>query len=174
MHRLRRGGRSADKIGIGLALGHVLGGSEAQDRHLFAGDVAADREQLEGGERAEDQIDIVALDQLLRLGLGAGRVTAGVADHQLDLAARHFVVSVLQKQDRALLHLNPDRSKGAGLDREEPDFDRSLLGDRRQRQARRNSRPGRAHDEAASREQCWHGEILLAAGAAPAQLFSDG
>jgi len=34
---------------------------------------------------------MVALDQLLRLGLGAGRTTAGVADHELDLATGHRV-----------------------------------------------------------------------------------
>ena len=44
-------------------------------------------QQLEGGKRAEDDVDLVALDQFLRLGLGAGRVAAGVGGDELDLAA---------------------------------------------------------------------------------------
>ena len=59
-------------------------------------DVVGDREQFEGGERPEDGVDLVALDQFLRLGLGAGRVAAGVGGDELDLAAGEGVVLFLQ------------------------------------------------------------------------------
>ncbi len=70
MHGLRRGRRGANEVWIGTALRHVLGGGEAQQRHLVQGNVVGDRQQLEGRERSEDGVDLVALHQLLHLGLG--------------------------------------------------------------------------------------------------------
>ena len=102
------------------------------------GDVVGDRQELEGGERADDEIDVVAFDQLLRLGLGAGRVAAGIADHQLGLAAGELVVAMLEEQVDALLHLDAALRERPGLHREEADLDRLVLGNCRHRQRPRH------------------------------------
>jgi hypothetical protein len=93
---------------------------------------------------------VVALDQLLRLGLGARRVAAGVADQQLDLAPGDRVVSISQKKAGTLLHLNADLSERPGFYREQPDLDRHLFGDRRQQQALGKSRSRGAFQQCAS------------------------
>ena len=98
------------------------------------GDVIGDGKQLECGERAEDHVDVVALDQFLRLGLGAGRIAAGVADHQLDLATGQHVVAVLEEEVGALLHLDAALRQRAGLDGEQADADRLVLCDGGHRQ----------------------------------------
>ena len=90
--------------------------------------VVGDGQQLEGGERPQDDVDLVALDHLLRLGLGAGRVAAGVGDEQLDLAAGERVVLLLQERGDALLHLDAALRERAGLDGEQADLERRGLG----------------------------------------------
>jgi hypothetical protein len=55
-------------------------------------DVIVDRIELEGGERAESDIDLVALDEFLRLGFGAGRIAAGIGRNEIDLATANRVV----------------------------------------------------------------------------------
>src|SRR5438093_13090358 len=63
VHVLRRRGRGAHEIRIGTALGHVLRGGQAEDRHLRLGGVVGDGQELEGREWPEDHVDVVALDQ---------------------------------------------------------------------------------------------------------------
>src|SRR5215467_3397529 len=92
-------------------LRHVLGSGEAQHRHLGLRRVVRDREQLEGSEWPKDHVYVVALDELLSLGLGAGGIAAGVGHDELDLAPSHRVAAVLEKTDRALLHLNATRGE---------------------------------------------------------------
>ena len=138
VHVLRRGRRGPYEVRVGPALGHVLGGGEAQDRHLRLGGVVGDGQELEGRERSEDHIDVLALHQLLGLGLRAGGIAAGVGDDELDLAAGHRVVPVLEEADGALLHLDPAGSERARLDREQADANRLGLRDRRERQGRRD------------------------------------
>ena len=147
VHVLRRGPGGPDEVGVRPALGHVLGRGQAQDRHLRLGRVVADREQLERGERAEDHVDVIALDELLGLGLGAGGVAAGVGHHELGLAAGQHVVPVLQEPDGALLHLDPAGGERAGLHGEQADADRLVLGDRRSRQRRGQHRARRSRQE---------------------------
>ena len=96
--------------------------------HLRLRGVVGDGEELEGGERPDDQVDAVALDQLLRLGLGARGVAARVADDQLRLAAGERVVPVLEEADHALLHLDAALGERPGLHREQADADRLVLG----------------------------------------------
>ena len=124
---LPRGRRGPDDERVGLALRHVLGGGEADQRRGVVAHVVGDGEQLEGGERAEDDVDLVALDHLLRLGLGAGRVAAGVGDQQLHLAAGQRVVLLLQERGDALLHLDAALRQRPGLDREQADLERRAL-----------------------------------------------
>jgi hypothetical protein len=49
---------------------------------------------------------------------------------QFDVAAAELVAALLQEQCDTLLHLQPARGEGAGLDREEADLDRPGLGNR--------------------------------------------
>src|SRR5215470_1476276 len=115
VHALRRRGRGADEEGIGLALGHVLGRREAQNRHLRLSRVVADGQELEGGQGPQDHVDVVALDELLGLGLGARGIAAGVADDQFDLPAGEDVVTVLEEAGQALLHLDAPGRERSGL-----------------------------------------------------------
>ena len=124
VHTLRRGRGGADEVRIGPALGHVLRGGEAQDRHLRGSGIVGDGEQLEGREGAEDHVDVVALGQLLGLGLGARGIAAGVGDHELDLAAGQRVVPVLEEADGALLHLDAALGERPRLHGQETDADR--------------------------------------------------
>ena len=134
---LPRGGGGADDERVGLALRHVLGRGQADQRRRVVAHVVGDGEQLEGGERPEDDVDLVALDQLLRLGLGAGRVAAGVGDQQLDLAAGERVALLLQEGGDALLHLDAALRQRPGLDREQADLERRALRDARPASSRR-------------------------------------
>ena len=70
-----------------MPLRHVFGRGNAKRRHLLFGEIVGDRERLEGGERADDAMDVVLLDQFLRLGARGGGNAGGVGDDQLDLAA---------------------------------------------------------------------------------------
>src|SRR5438477_394321 len=88
------------------------GGSEAQDRAFLLRRVVGDRQKLERGERPEDHVDLVALDQLLRLRLRTGRVAAGIGDEELGWAPGELVAAVLQEQRHALLHLEPALASG--------------------------------------------------------------
>ena len=131
MHRLRGGRRRPQEVGVGPALGEVVGAGEAERRRLVLADIVGDRQKLEGGERTEDDVDLIALDQFLRLGLGAGRLAAGIGGEELDLAAGHLVVVLLQPGEHALLHLDAALRQAAGLDREQAELERRALRDRR-------------------------------------------
>ena len=58
-------------------------------------DIVVDGVELERGEWAQDHVDIVAFDELLRLGLGASWTAACIGDDQFDLAASHGVAGLL-------------------------------------------------------------------------------
>src|SRR5499427_6545548 len=158
VHALRGGGGGADEEGIGLALGHVFGRREAQDRHLRLGGVVADGQKLEGCQRPQDHVDVVALDELLRLGLGARGIASSVRHDQLDLPAGEDVVAVLQEADHALLHLDASRGERPRLHGQEPDLDGLLL---REGGRPREGGSGRGADqEVPTREPRRHGLLL--------------
>src|SRR5499427_5036854 len=158
VHALRGGGGGADEEGIGLALGHVFGRREAQDRHLRLGGVVADGQKLEGRQRPQDHVDVVALDQLLRLGLGARGIASSVGHDQLDLPAREDVVAVLQEADHALLHLDASRGERSRLHGQEPNLDGLRL---REGGRPREGGGGRsAEQEVPTREPRRHGLLL--------------
>src|SRR5712691_6786426 len=153
---LRRGAGGPDEIRVGPALRHVLRGGEAEDRHLRLRGVIGDGEQLERGERTEDHVDVVALGELLGLGLGAGGVAARVGDDQLHLAPGERVVPVLEEADGALLHLDAARGERPGLHREQSDLDGLWL--------RERGRPQRGRQRGADQESTTsdgHGHGLL-------------
>src|SRR5262249_8790107 len=108
-------------------LRHVLGGGETDQRRRIVAYVVGDREELKGGERAEDHIDLVALDQFLRLGLGAGRIAASVGGDQFDLAVGRHVFLLAEKGEDPLLHLVAALRERAGLHREQADFEGGRL-----------------------------------------------
>ena len=87
IHALRGAVRRAHDERIGLALGDILRAGVAERRHLVLREIVDDREMFERRERSHDHVDLVALDEFDRLGLGAGRIAAGVRDDQFDLAA---------------------------------------------------------------------------------------
>ena len=113
-------------------------------------------QKLEGGERADDEIDLVALYQLLRLGLGASRITAGIGHYQLGLAPGELVVAMPEKQGNPLLHLEAALSQRAGLDGQQPDPDGLPLSDRWQRQVHGKGRRGAARKKFASSRSLRH------------------
>jgi hypothetical protein len=79
-----------------MKLRHVLGRRDGKRWGLGLADIVVDRQRLEGGERANQTKDIVALDELLRLG-ACGRGNAGsVGDNQFDLPARKLLLRSLR------------------------------------------------------------------------------
>ncbi len=135
-----------------MALRHVLGSGDAQRRHFLFRQIVGDRERLEGRERADNGVDIVFFDQLLRLG-SRGRGNAGGVGHdQFDLAARQRVVAVLQEHRQCEFHVDPAGGERAGLGRQQADTDRSAgLGQRQSRRNHtRNAGAGRGADESSS------------------------
>jgi hypothetical protein len=113
----------------GLALRWV---TSLQRRFVIA-NVVRNGEQLEGGERAEYDVHVIALDDLLRLVLGTGRATASVGRDQLDLAARERVVLLLQKGCDALLQLDAALRERTGFDGQQTDLECRGLCDRGRR-----------------------------------------
>ncbi len=154
MARLRRGGARAHQPRVRLALGHVLGARDGEDRRLGGADVVVDRQRLEGGERADQHIHVEALDQLLGLGARLRRVAAGVGGLQLDRTAGEHVVAFLEERHHALFHLQPARGERAGLDGEKADLDRPGLRDRGRdfQRGRRDATRERAFQDGAAIE----------------------
>ena len=87
VHRLRRRGRSTQQIRIGLALRQVVGRRKTERRHLLVFDVVADGIKFERGKRPKYNVDVVALDQLLRFDLGACGIAARIGGDEIHLAA---------------------------------------------------------------------------------------
>src|SRR5262249_9811158 len=112
-----------------------------------------DRQELEGGERADDQVDVVALDQLLGLRLRPRGIPAGVAHDELGLAAGERVVPVLEEAGHPLLHLDAALGQRTGLHGEQAEANRFALGTGWPRQCRGESR---ADQEAAAIESERH------------------
>jgi len=132
---LRRRIRGTREIGIALALGHVLGAGESQSRHFRLREIVERRKQLERRKRAQHDVDFVALDQLLRLRLRAGRRAAGVCDQQLDLASGQREVLLLKERRDALFRVLAAGRKRTGFHGQQPDFHRHVLCNRRHRKS---------------------------------------
>ena len=124
---LRRGRGQADEPRARMPLRHVLGRGDAERRHFLFGEIVGDRERLEGGERADDAMDVVLFDQLLRLGARGGGNAGGVGDDQLDLAAGERVVALLQEHRQRQLHVDAAGGQRAGLGRQHADADRAAV-----------------------------------------------
>ena len=89
-------------------------------------DLVIDGERFERRQRTEHDMHLVALNQLLQLGLGDSRRSRGIDRVELDLAAGKQVVLLLQKLQQTGFHLQPDRGERSGLGGHEADADRCL------------------------------------------------
>jgi hypothetical protein len=150
---LRRRRGEANEPRVWVTLRHVLGGSDAQRRHFLFRQIIGDRERLEGRERTDDAVDVVFLDQFLRLGPRGGGNAGRVGNDQFDLAARKCIVAFLQEHRQREFHVDPAGSERAGLGRQQADADRSAaLGQCQSRSNHtRNAGAGRGADELSSR-----------------------
>ncbi len=120
---LRRGRRQADEPRARVSLRHVLCRGDPKGRHFLFFKVVRDRKSLEGGERANDAVDVILFNQLLRFGARGGRSAGGVSDDQLDLAARECVVALFQEHRHAKFHVDTAGGERSGLDRQHADAD---------------------------------------------------
>jgi hypothetical protein len=110
-----------------MPLRHVLGRGDAERRHLLFRQIVGDRQRLEGGQRADQAMDVVLLDQLLSLGAGGRGNAGGVGNDQLDLAAGEGVVARLQEHGEGEIHVDAAGGQRPGLGREQADADRAAV-----------------------------------------------
>src|SRR5262249_23975049 len=82
-------------------------------------------QRLEGCERTDDTVNVVLLDQLLRLGTRGGGNACGVGYDQFDPAPCKRVVALLQKHRQRKFHLDAAGGERSGLGRQKADADRS-------------------------------------------------
>jgi hypothetical protein len=124
---LRRGRGRAHEPGIGLALRHVLGGGDAERRDLLVADVVVDSERLGGRQRPDQAGDVLPLEEFLHLGARHGRRAGGIAGEELHRPPGEHVVTLLEIEREALLHLDAAGGERAGFHGEEADLHRSAL-----------------------------------------------
>jgi hypothetical protein len=136
-----------------VPLCHVLRGGHAKGRHLLFVEVIGDRQRLEGGEWADDAMDVVLLDQFLRFAARGCRCAGRVGHDRLDLAAGDGVVAFLEEHGQGEIHVDAAGGQRPGLGGQHADADRSaVLGTNRiaHRQAG-DTRAGNAADKLPSR-----------------------
>src|SRR5262249_44055244 len=100
---------------IGLALGHIFGARDREDRRARGADVVVDRQGFERGERANEDRDVEALDQFLRLRAGLGGIAGSVGGMKLDRPARERIVAFLKKTVRPCSICSPPEASGPVL-----------------------------------------------------------
>src|SRR3954463_9582072 len=126
---LRGGAHGAHEPGVQVALREILRCRGRRDyRHLRLLDVVVDGERFEGGERSDDRLHLVALDGLLRPGLGGGGLTGRVERRHLDLPSGEHSLVLIEVEGEPFLHLPAAGGAGAGLQGEEADADGPLVG----------------------------------------------
>jgi hypothetical protein len=127
MAGLRRTRRCPHEPRIDVALREILGGRRrGNDGQLGFADLVVDGERFERRQRTEHDMHLVALNQLLQLGLGDSRRGRGIDRVKLDLAAGEQVVLFLQELKKTRFHLQADSRKRTGLSGHEADADRCL------------------------------------------------
>ena len=121
VHRLGCGSVHVDNVDALLLLGEIVlrGGSRRDQRCFRLQHVLVDGERLEGGERPDDHVDLLALDELLRFRLRESGLPGRVGKKDVDLASGEGVVALLQEQVDAFLHLPAARRERPGAHREE-------------------------------------------------------
>lgn len=125
-------------------LAGVAGGARirADQESLALGDRAVDRLQDVGEDRADHEIDLVALEQAAHLDHGAVGLQFVVGVDDLDLAAGHLAAEVLDRERKAVADLLAKRRSRAGGRHQHADLDLLLRGSRgdRDTEQRRQSR----------------------------------
>src|SRR3954463_1812585 len=127
--RLRRGPDGVDDVLVLLLLREVVlrRRGRGDERHRGRADVVVDGEGLEGGERPDDDVDLLALDELLGPRLRHRGLPARVGDDEDRLASAEHVVALLEEEIDPFLHLPPAGGERPRADAEEPDPDRLAL-----------------------------------------------
>ncbi len=110
--RSSRGCRWGDDGGLGLA------------------DVIVDGQGLERRQRPNQNLRAIALDQLLRLGLGNGRLAGSVGGDDLDLPAAHFALVRIDAELEAFFHLPAASASAPDLTVMKPTFSGSAASER--------------------------------------------
>jgi len=105
----------ADHERIGAALRHVLRGRQAHQGCGIVAHVVEYGRKLKRGQGTDNDMDLVPLNQLLSLGLGAGRIAAGVCRNELHLAAGEHIGLLFQEYRNSLLHLDAPCASGPVL-----------------------------------------------------------
>jgi hypothetical protein len=134
VHRLRRGAVGVDHV-VALALLREVDlrrRHRRQERHLGLEHVVVDGEGFERGERADEDVHLLALDQLLGLGLRLRRLAGGVGKDDLDLPSGERAAALLQEEVDPFLHLPPAGGERTGPDGQEADAQGLLRLDRLQ------------------------------------------
>ena len=125
-HPLRAVGGEAEEVGRGIAQGRVLCGRCAVDESDVGLGlrIILDREALVAGERPDEDLDAVLLDQLARgFDCAVGRGVRRSLDDLHLLAARHIVV-LFEREFRAAHAVLPKHGEGAFKSGQQPDLDR--------------------------------------------------
>ena len=104
-----------------MTLRHVLGRSDTKRRNFLFGEVVGNRQRLKGRERTDDAMDVIFLDQLLRLGPCGRRNTGRVGDDEFDLSACQRIFPFLQKHRQRQIHVDAARGERACLGGQQPD-----------------------------------------------------
>jgi hypothetical protein len=101
----------------------VMSSAAATDkrRDLRLLDVIVDRQRLEGGERSDEAIDIILLDELLRLGACCCRHTGCIGDDQINFAPAERAIALFEVHDERSLHVEAAGGEWPGLHRKKPD-----------------------------------------------------
>src|SRR4029078_12675948 len=104
----------------------IDGGSRRRgdQRHLGVANIIVHRNGFICRQRTDRHRYLVTLHQFLQLGLGKGRVAAGILRDQFDLAAAYHAVALLEEQRGALFLLLAASGERPGENREETDLER--------------------------------------------------
>jgi len=110
-----------------VPLRHVLSRGDANRGYLLFREIVGDRQRLEGGERANNAMDIIFLDSFLRLGACSRRSAGRVRNNQLDLAARKRCFRVPSETSSSKFHVDAAGGQRSGFGGQQTDPDRSAI-----------------------------------------------
>src|SRR5262249_19579882 len=116
--------RGDEQVGVAVAAGEVRGaGVRADQDGATVGDRLEDRLQDVGEDRADHEVDLVALDERLDLGDRDVRLEFVVLHQKLDLATAELVAERLQRKLHAVALLGAERGGWARQRGDEADLE---------------------------------------------------
>src|SRR5262249_2924156 len=116
---------------------------------------------------AGENVDLVLVDQLARLGQRGGRRPLVVLDDELDLAAAGLAADLVEVELGPIDHVLADLREGAGHRREEADLDRRGLRAGRRRRRQRDEKEREQHDGEDAGGHAGHADLLFRAPRMP-------